>query len=214
MGLVNSGIFKMKPLFCVLFVSVSYFSCIPQPIYYSVKKTETGVDESTLTKGGLVSDSTKSGSDKTNQAASSAGALSIPLSGVILTKDKQDAMMAEIKSWMGTPYKFGMVEKGKGTDCSGFVGYVFKKVLDIDLPRQSADMYNTGESIGQKDLKFGDLVFFQNTYKGSKGASHVGIWVGDNKFAHASTTVGVTISDLSEDYYSKHYLGCKKILKK
>ncbi|MBL7959084.1 C40 family peptidase, partial [bacterium] len=101
-------------------------------------------------------------------------------------------MMSEIKSWIGTPYRFGMVEKGKGTDCSGFVGSVFKKVLNVDLPRQSAEMYSAGESIGQEELKFGDLVFFQNTYKGAKGASHVGIWVGDGKFAHASTTVGVT----------------------
>lgn len=59
------------------------------------------------------------------QAVTTAAA--VPLSAGALTKDKQDAMMAEIRSWIGTPYKFGMVEKSKGTDCSGFVGSVFKK---------------------------------------------------------------------------------------
>jgi cell wall-associated NlpC family hydrolase len=122
-------------------------------------------------------------------------------------------MMKEIKSWIGTPYRFGKVEKGKGTDCSGFVGAVFQKTFNMNLPRQSSDMYGSGESISKNELKFGDLVFFQNTYKGSKGASHVGIYIGKDKFAHASTTVGVTISELSEDYYAKHYLGCRRVIK-
>lgn len=188
------------------------WSCTPQPIYQSIKKTGESTQNVSKNTGWFGSDSSKT-SSKTNSQQAVTMAAAVPLSAGALTKDKQDAMMSEIRSWIGTPYKFGMIEKGKGTDCSGFVGSVYKKVLNIDLPRQSADMYATGESVAQKDLKFGDLVFFQNTYKGAKGASHVGIYVGEDKIAHASTTVGVTISDLSEDYYKKHYLGCRKILK-
>lgn len=206
--------FKFIILICmVLFISIMHFGCTPLPIYQSIKKTEEATLNSTKNAGRPVNDSLKSGFSNDSKQAGAPGVVVIPIIAGSLTKDKQDAMMAEIKSWVGTPYKFGMAEKGKGTDCSGFVGSVFKKVLNVDLPRQSGDMYKEGESITQKDLKFGDLVFFQNTYKGSKGASHVGIYVGDNKCAHASTTVGVTISNLSEDYYRKHYLGCRKILK-
>lgn len=206
-------ILKSGSMFLAVMTTAFYCSCVPQPIYQSIKKTED-VDGNTSKNSGWFSpDSVKSGSGNSHQQTLTSGAVAIPFMAGALAKDKQDAMMAEIRSWIGTPYKFGTVEKGKGTDCSGFVGYVFKKVLNMDLPRSSSDMYSAGQSIAQKDLKFGDLVFFQNTYKGSKGASHVGIYVGDNKFAHASTTVGVTISELSEDYYAKHFLGCRKILK-
>ncbi len=188
------------------------WSCTPQPIYQSIKKPDASIQNVSKNTGWFGPDSSNTSSGTNAQQAVTTAA-AVPLSVGALTKDKQDAMMAEIRSWIGTPYKFGMVEKGKGTDCSGFVGSVFKKVLNMDLPRQSADMYGIGESVAQKNLKFGDLVFFQNTYKGAKGASHVGIYVGEDRVAHASTTVGVTISDLAEDYYKKHYLGCRRILK-
>lgn len=198
----------------IIALGLFYFSCTPQPIYQSLKKTDDSNAQTTKKSGWLTPDSAKSNSSPGNPASiSTAGAITVPLLAGNLSKEKQDAMMTEIKAWIGTPYRFGLVEKGKGTDCSGFVGFVFKKVHNIDLPRTSDAMYGVGEPVSKKDLKFGDLVFLQNTYKGSKGASHVGVYVGENKLAHASTTVGVTISDLSEEYYSKHYLGCRRILK-
>jgi cell wall-associated NlpC family hydrolase len=181
--------------------------CVPQPIYHAIKKdTESSrpinaTDTSAMAQKAFV-----------DSSRGSRGGVGLPLA-VGVSKEQQDAMMQEIKSWMGTPYRFGKVEKGKGTDCSGFVGAVFKKVLNLDLPRESGAMYAAGEPVAEKDLKFGDLVFFQNTYKGAQGASHVGIYVGDKKMAHASTTVGVTLSDLSESYYTKHFLGCRRVVK-
>jgi cell wall-associated NlpC family hydrolase len=184
-------------IFALLYLS----GCIPAPVYHAVKKENEksnrfpGKRDTTALSTTLVD---------SNKAVAASWAIS---------KDQQEAMMQEIRSWMGTPYRFGMVEKGKGTDCSGFVGYVFKKVLNLELPRIASDIYARGEILEQKDLQFGDLVFFENTYKGAKGASHVSIYVGQNRIAHASTTVGVTISELSENYYAKHYLGCRRVVK-
>lgn len=202
-------VIRLTGTLCLVFM----WCCTPQPIYHSIKRSGESTENATKNAGWFHSDSSRSTAKNGSQQNAGIAAAAVPLAAGVLTKDKQDAMMAEIRSWIGTPYKFGMVEKGKGTDCSGFVGSVFKKVLNVDLPRQSADMYASGNSVVQKDMKFGDLVFLQNTYKGAKGASHVGIYVGEDKMAHASTTVGVTISELSEDYYKKHYLGCKRILK-
>lgn len=129
-----------------------------------------------------------------------------------ISKELRKALMDEIDLWKGTPYRFGMVERSKGTDCSGFVGYLYKKIFLIELPRQSADMARLGKRVSKNDLRFADLVFFKNTYKGSKGVSHVGIFVGRNQIAHASTTEGVTLSDLSESYYIKHYFESRRII--
>ncbi len=183
--------------------------CVPQPIYQSVKTDRASSVHTSIQSATTGIDSMSS----SNSAKAAAGGMAAPAATGLWSKEKQEAMMKEIRSWIGTPYKFGLVEKGKGTDCSGFVGAVFQKVLNVSLPRQSADMYGSGETVLKNELKFGDLVFFQNTYKGAKGASHVGIYVGDDRIAHASTTVGVTISELSEDYYAKHYLGCRRMIK-
>lgn len=129
------------------------------------------------------------------------------------TRTEDNALIREIEGWLGTPYRFGAVEKGKGTDCSGFVGAIFRKVYGMDLPREANDMVALGTPVDRNDLRQGDLVFFEKTYKGSVGASHVGIFVDGDRFAHASTTVGVTYSNLSEPYYSSHFLGCRRILK-
>lgn len=123
------------------------------------------------------------------------------------------ALLNEIEAWKGTPYRYGMVERGKGTDCSGFVQYVVKKIYGIDLPRQTSEMAKYGRPVEKKNLRFGDLVFFQNTYRGAKGASHVGLYIGNNRFVHAEIEVGVTISDLNEKYYRKHYRESRRILK-
>jgi cell wall-associated NlpC family hydrolase len=131
----------------------------------------------------------------------------------LLTQDQKDALLKEIELWKGTPYRFGMVDRGKGTDCSGFVGYVYKKIFHVDLPRQAADMALKGTRVSKNDLRFGDLVFLKNTYKGAKGASHVGIFIGNNKMAHASTTEGVTISDLTEKYYVNHYDESRRVIR-
>jgi lipoprotein Spr len=108
---------------------------------------------------------------------------------------------------IGTKYVSGGISTN-GFDCSGFTMYVFDKI-GINLPHQSGSQYQMGTAISRDDIRAGDLVFFNTS---GKGVSHVGIYVGEGKFAHASTSRGVTISSLSDGYYVKRYVGAKRIM--
>ena len=106
-----------------------------------------------------------------------------------------------IDDWYGAPYHFGGSSK-TGIDCSAFTGYLMTSVFGIGLPRMAKDQYNVCERIQKQDLEEGDLVFFHTT---RKGISHVGIYLGNNKFVHASVNNGVTISDMSDGYYARAF---------
>lgn len=95
-----------------------------------------------------------------------------------------------------------------GFDCSGFTAYVFKK-LGVTLPHSSASQATLGTKVARDDLRPGDLVFFNTN---GKGISHVGIYVGDNKFAQSSTSLGVTITDLDEKYWKPKYVTARRVL--
>ncbi|WP_246120516.1 C40 family peptidase [Cohnella terricola] len=125
--------------------------------------------------------------------------------GSAFADSKLDKTIAPL---IGIDYKYGGTTT-KGFDCSGFTGYVFNE-LGIDLPRSSRDLFSWEKSkkIAEDDLRAGDLVFFNTS---GSGVSHVGIYVGNNKFAHAASK-GVTITSLDENYYSKRYLGARRIL--
>jgi lipoprotein Spr len=108
---------------------------------------------------------------------------------------------------IGTKYVAGGVSTS-GFDCSGFTRYVFDKI-GITLPHQSASQYQMGTAVSRDEMRPGDLVFFNTS---GKGISHVGIYVGDGQFAHASSSRGVTISSLSDSYYVNRYVGAKRIM--
>ena len=112
-----------------------------------------------------------------------------------------------IKPWLGTPYKYGGNDR-KGVDCSGFVHAIYQQVYAISLPRSSKEMYNKCTKIKTSDLKKGDLVFFD--FEGM-GVSHVGIYLSNNEYAHASTSKGVVISNLDNVYMQKRYVGAGRI---
>jgi cell wall-associated NlpC family hydrolase len=108
---------------------------------------------------------------------------------------------------IGTKYVSGGVSTN-GFDCSGFTMYVFDKI-GINLPHQSGSQYEMGTAVSRDEMRPGDLVFFNTS---GKGISHVGIYVGDGEFAHASSSRGVTISSLSDSYYVNRYVGAKRIM--
>ncbi len=130
----------------------------------------------------------------------------ITLSGI----PKSDLMYV-IMDWLGTPYRFGGTTRGN-IDCSAFTQKVFLSAADIMLPRVAREQVHIGNKINRKNLQFGDLVFF-HTYS-RKFASHVGIYLGDNLFAHASSRYGVTVSSLESSYYDKHFIGGRRLSSK
>lgn len=112
------------------------------------------------------------------------------------------ALIREAMSWIGTPYVYGGETKD-GADCSGFVMMTYKNALGIKLPRTSADQGEFCERIDKKKLEVGDLVFFHAGK--SDRVNHVGIYVGEGKFIHASSSRGVMISDLEMKYFADRY---------
>lgn len=123
--------------------------------------------------------------------------------GVPLRNDDANIpLYVEVSFWLGTPYRYGGSSKS-GTDCSGFVGEVFKKVYGKQLERSSDDQARKDvRKVGKHKLKTGDLVFFRTARK-SKKIDHVGIFLKDGQFIHASTSKGVIVSSLDEDYYKR-----------
>lgn len=121
---------------------------------------------------------------------------------------KAQKIIATAKQYMGVPYVWGGTSPS-GFDCSGLVYYTFRQ-HGIYLNRTAQTQYQHGTYVSKSNLKPGDLVFFQNTYK--VGISHVGIYIGDGQFIHASSSQGVTISYLSNSYWASHYYGARRIL--
>ncbi|MDH3972776.1 MAG: C40 family peptidase [Deltaproteobacteria bacterium] len=111
------------------------------------------------------------------------------------------------KSQIGKKYCFGGRSPKKGFDCSGLAWWSHK-MNGINIPRQSWDQYGQGKKISRKNLKPGDLLYFE-TYK--KGASHVGIYDGKGGFIHSpSSGKKVQRTSLSDSYYKKRYLGARR----
>ena len=122
---------------------------------------------------------------------------------------KVDKIIKNAKQYLGVPYVWGGTSPS-GFDCSGFTHYVFLK-NGITIPRTSALQYNEGTWVSKDQLRPGDLVFF-TTYK--PGPSHVGIYIGNGQFVHASSGAEqVTISDLTKNYYMQRYIGAKRVIK-
>lgn len=121
----------------------------------------------------------------------------------------KEQVLMEIIKYLDTPYKYGG-NTINGIDCSAFTKTIYTNVLSIDLLRSARDQFTQGIKINNReDLKFGDLVFFDTRRRVKPG--HVGIYIGDNLFAHASSKNGVIVSSLDQDYYSRKFMGGRRI---
>jgi murein DD-endopeptidase / murein LD-carboxypeptidase len=109
--------------------------------------------------------------------------------------------------WRATPYRYGGKTE-QGIDCSGFVHVVLRTVFEAELRGGSAQLYQQVQRLDRADMQEGDLVFFR-IRRGQ--ISHVGIYLSNNKFMHATTRGGVMISDLNEPYYKRYFAGAGRI---
>jgi len=120
--------------------------------------------------------------------------------GVALNTTSNMKLFSFVYDWIGTPYRFGGGSK-KGIDCSGFTKQLYEQVFNLDIKRNSRDIFSMVSPVKKTDLKEGDLVFFKIR---SRSISHVGIYLGGNRFAHASSR-GVAVSSLDDNYYSRYF---------
>lgn len=112
-------------------------------------------------------------------------------------------------SQLGVPYAYGGTSPDAGFDCSGLVHYVFRRARNVDLPRTSIELARVGENVTPPALQPGDLVFF-NTLR--REFSHVGIYLGEERFIHAPSTGGVVrIDNLRSDYWVRRYNGARRV---
>lgn len=113
-----------------------------------------------------------------------------------------------IYHWLGTPYRYAG-RSLKGIDCSNFVNEVYKSVMGFMAGTNSAEQYARSQRISKEELKEGDLVFFKIN---KKRISHVGIYLGNDRFAHSSRSKGVIVSDLKHPYYKSRFAGAGRLV--
>ncbi|MFH2064249.1 MAG: NlpC/P60 family protein [Pseudomonadota bacterium] len=115
-------------------------------------------------------------------------------------------LMDQYTEWKGTRYRAGGLSRN-GVDCSGFVYLTFRSKLNIHLPRSADLQSRCGVPVSKNNLNPGDLVFFRTGFFGQ----HVGVYIGEDRFLHASSTNGVTISKLSNEYWASAYCFSRRV---
>ncbi len=130
--------------------------------------------------------------------------LGIRLSNTDKEDDRNMALYAQSSLWIGVKYRYAGLTK-RGVDCSGLVHNIYKEAYGRKVPSSTADLIKKSKKIHNKDLRPGDLLFFATTNK-KKKISHVGIYLKDGYFIHASTSRGVMVNHISEKYYKKNWV--------
>ena len=155
--------------------------------------------------------SDKGGSRKSSPVANRKSNKMPPLSAATrLSSPIKLSMLNSINRYKGVPYKWGG-DTMRGMDCSGFTMKVYGESANKTIPHHAASQYKLGTKVSRKRLKFGDLVFFRDIE--SKGVSHVGIYIVNEEFVHASLSKGVVISSMNQPYYAKRYVSARRLLR-
>lgn len=173
----------------------------------SVKTKEAKPPKTAAKEGKTVKSSAPS--KKTYDVKALPPGKSVAYNQTFFDKKSVSKLISTAKKYIGVPYQFGG-DTPKAFDCSGYLKYVFQE-NGFAIPRLADEQYKLGKTAkSKKELEPGDLVFFE-TYE--KGASHCGIYLGKDEFIHASSSKGVRVDKLSDDYWKPRYYGGKKILK-
>ena len=144
-------------------------------------------------------------SGRTRQSLRALGMVSYPAQKIA------PRLRQTIRPWLGTPYRYGWARRRRGTDCSGFTKNIAQEGFSLLLPRVSRDQARLGVPVPtQSALKAGDLIFFDTTEDGR--INHVGIYQGQGKFAHASSSRGVVYDRLGLGYYQRAYKGARRVI--
>ncbi|HGN1705946.1 TPA: bifunctional murein DD-endopeptidase/murein LD-carboxypeptidase [Providencia rettgeri] len=126
---------------------------------------------------------------------------------LVQSVDTKSKIMKQYANWKGVAYRLGGTTKS-GIDCSSFVQRTFFEQFGVELPRTTSEQESSGKSVKRNNLKAGDLVLF----KTGRRMKHVGIYIGDDKFVHASTSNGVIVSEMTNTYWSKRYYASRRII--
>ena len=199
---VNNGWYKVIYGEKICYIRSDYLDLTEVPYENKASKKDPKFFEDGESTGVTPSaDALKGNTGSSNNSGSSSSGSSGSSSSSSVTGQK---IVDTAKKYLGTPYVWGG-EDPSGFDCSGFVYYIYNS-LGIKISRTQATMYSQGTPVSKSELKPGDIVFFQGTYK--EGISHCGIYVGDGQFIHSSTSGDcVRYSDLHSDYYTEHWYG-------
>ena len=163
------------------------------------KRVITAVASTAKTSGEKTTGGKSTGSGSGSKSTSSASS-QIKIDSSLPAETK--ALLAEASKWIGTAYKYGG-DTRSGVDCSGLMINLYRNAVNIKLPRSSSQQQQYCSRISKNDLVEGDLVFF-STGSGSK-VSHVGMYIGDGRMVHSSTSRGVIVSALNEAYYQRTF---------
>ena len=123
------------------------------------------------------------------------------------SRQVEQRLMQQFQQWRGTPYRLGGMTQ-QGVDCSAFVVLVFRNGFGVELPRTTAEQMRHGTQVHPRQLKVGDLVFFQT----GRNTRHVGIVLSGGRFMHASTSQGVIIDQLNQPYWQQHFTVARRVL--
>ncbi|HNR67233.1 MAG TPA: C40 family peptidase [bacterium] len=126
-----------------------------------------------------------------------------------LTAEEFDRFRKEIQRFYLAPYLWGGASPA-GTDCSGLVRTIYRRAADINLPHSTQQLFQVGDAVKPRELKFADLLFFR--FKRGSAPDHVGLYIANRFFLHASVSQGVVLSRLTDSPYAENFVGAKRIM--